>query len=91
MRKMVDDVLSGPVPGTVSDAPAYPIAAHALNFVRGISSALALKSKRGVTAIEYGLIAALIAVAIITAVTLVGTNLQLTFNTIAGHLGSSPH
>jgi pilus assembly protein Flp/PilA len=50
-----------------------------------------LKSKDGVTAIEYGLIAALIAVAIIVAVTLVGTNLQLTFNTIAGHLGSSPH
>jgi len=50
-----------------------------------------LKSKDGVTAIEYGLIAALIAVAIIVAVTLVGTNLQLTFNMIAGHLGSSPH
>ena len=50
-----------------------------------------LKSKDGVTAIEYGLIAALIAVAIIVAVSLVGTNLQLTFNTIAGHLGSSPH
>ena len=91
MRKMDDDVLLGSVPGTVSDAPAYPMAAHALSFLRGISSALALKSKRGVTAIEYGLIAALIAVAIITAVTLVGTNLQLTFNTIAGHLGSSPH
>ena len=42
------------------------------------------------TAIEYGLIAALIAVAIIVAVTLVGTSLQLTFNAIAGHLGSSP-
>jgi len=91
MRKMVDDVLSGCVPGTVSDATAYHLAAHALSFLRGISSALALESKRGVTAIEYGLIAALIAVAIITAVTLVGTNLQLTFNTIAGHLGSSPH
>jgi len=38
----------------------------------------------GVTAIEYGLIAALIAVVIITAVTLVGTNLTATFNTIAG-------
>ena len=50
-----------------------------------------LKSKDGVTAIEYGLIAALIAVATIVAVTLVGTNLQLTFNMIAGHLGSSPH
>ncbi|MFI4987190.1 MAG: Flp family type IVb pilin [Alphaproteobacteria bacterium] len=50
-----------------------------------------LKSKSGVTAIEYGLIAALIAVAIITAVTLVGSNLTLTFNAIAGHLGNSPH
>jgi len=50
-----------------------------------------LKDESGATAIEYGLIAALIAVAIIVAVTLVGTNLQLTFNMIAGHLGSSPH
>jgi pilus assembly protein Flp/PilA len=40
----------------------------------------------GVTAIEYGLIAALISVAIVTAVTLVGTNLSSTFNTIAGKL-----
>ena len=91
MRNVIDDMLLAPVPGTVSGAAAYPIAAHALSFLRGISSALALKSKRGVTAIEYGLIAALIAVAIIVAVTLVGTNLQLTFNMIAGHLGSSPH
>jgi len=42
------------------------------------------KDESGVTAIEYGLIAALIAVVIITAVTLVGTNLTATFNTIAG-------
>jgi pilus assembly protein Flp/PilA len=62
-----------------------------LELARTIASQLALKSNRGVTAIEYGLIAALIAVAIIVAVTLVGTNLALTFNTIAGHLGSSPH
>ncbi len=62
-----------------------------LKFKRALISLLALRSNRGVTAIEYGLIAALIAVAIIVAVTLVGTNLQLTFNTIAGHLGSSPH
>ncbi len=45
-----------------------------------------LKAEDGVTAIEYGLIAALIAVAIITAVTLVGTNLDLLFNKIAGKL-----
>jgi len=40
----------------------------------------------GATAIEYGLIAALIAVAIITAATSVGTNLGATFNTVAGKL-----
>jgi pilus assembly protein Flp/PilA len=40
----------------------------------------------GATAIEYGLIAALIAVVIITAVTTVGTNLSGTFNTVANSL-----
>lgn len=55
-----------------------------------LMSVLALRSKRGVTAIEYGLIAALIAVAIIAAVTLLGTDLEATFNMVAGHLGSSP-
>jgi len=40
----------------------------------------------GATAIEYGLIAALIAVAIITAATSVGTNLGATFTTVAGKL-----
>jgi pilus assembly protein Flp/PilA len=44
------------------------------------------RSEAGVTAIEYGLIAALIAVAIITAVTLVGTNLQNIFTTVSGSL-----
>ncbi len=57
---------------------------------RVLKSALALRSKRGVTAIEYGLIAALIAVAIIAAVTLLGTDLTATFDAIAGHLGNSP-
>ena len=37
----------------------------------------------GATAIEYGLIAALIAVVVISAVTAVGTNLTGKFNTIA--------
>jgi pilus assembly protein Flp/PilA len=41
------------------------------------------KDESGVTAIEYGLIAALIAVVIITAVTAVGTTLSGTFNAIA--------
>ena len=41
------------------------------------------KDESGATAIEYGLIAALIAVVIIAAVTAVGTNLSGTFNNIA--------
>jgi len=40
----------------------------------------------GATAIEYGLIAALIAVVIIAAVTTVGTNLTATFSTVASSL-----
>lgn len=41
------------------------------------------KDESGATAIEYGLIAAGIAVVIITAVNLVGTNLTSTFNNVA--------
>lgn len=41
---------------------------------------------RGVTAIEYGLIAALIAVAAVVVIGTVGTNLSSTFNTVAGSL-----
>ena len=40
----------------------------------------------GATAIEYGLIAALIAVAIITAATTVGGNLATTFTTVGNKL-----
>ncbi len=42
-----------------------------------------IKDESGATAIEYGLIAALIAVVVITAVTTVGTNLRGTFNNVA--------
>jgi pilus assembly protein Flp/PilA len=41
-----------------------------------------LKDEDGVTAIEYGLIAALIAVVIIIAVTAVGRELRTTFQTV---------
>jgi pilus assembly protein Flp/PilA len=44
------------------------------------------QDESGATAIEYGLIAALISVVIITAVTLVGTNLDATFDAVAGSL-----
>jgi pilus assembly protein Flp/PilA len=45
-----------------------------------------VRDESGATAIEYGLIAALIAVVIITAVTSVGTNLSTTFTTVAGKI-----
>ncbi|OYV50636.1 MAG: pilus assembly protein [Acidocella sp. 20-58-15] len=48
-----------------------------------IRTALSLKmDKRAVTAIEYALIAALIAVVIITAVTTLGTNVSSTFTKV---------
>ena len=40
----------------------------------------------GATAIEYGLIAALLAVAIVGAVATVGTNLSALFNSVASSL-----
>ena len=45
-----------------------------------------LREERGATAIEYGLIAGLIAVVIIAAVTLVGTDLETMFDSLAGSL-----
>ncbi len=45
-----------------------------------------MKDESGATAIEYGLIAALIAVVIIAAVTLIGTKLKATFYKVANNL-----
>jgi pilus assembly protein Flp/PilA len=45
------------------------------------------KNESGATAIEYGLIAALIAVALITVLGTLGDNLNATFNSVAGSLG----
>jgi pilus assembly protein Flp/PilA len=45
-----------------------------------------LQNEEGATAIEYGLIAALISVAAIAAFRLVGTNLSSIFNTVATDL-----
>ena len=48
-----------------------------------------IENRAGVTAIEYGLIAGLIAVAIVVAVTLVGTNLKLVLGAVNTRLASS--
>lgn len=45
-----------------------------------------VRDESGATAIEYGLIAALIAVVIITGVTAVGSNLSTTFANLATNL-----
>ncbi len=45
-----------------------------------------LRDESGATAIEYGLIAALISVVIITAITSVGTKLSTTFTSVATSL-----
>ena len=57
---------------------------YALNWLKSFA-----KSDEGVTAIEYGLIAALIAVVIIASVTLVGTELSDTFGTIESELNAA--
>ena len=48
-----------------------------------------LRNEDGATAIEYGLIAALIGVAIITAVGLVGSGLNTTFNSVSTQLNAA--
>jgi pilus assembly protein Flp/PilA len=55
-----------------------------MNFIRKI-----MKSDKGATAIEYGLIAALIAVAAITAMGNIGENLNTTFQTVADNMASA--
>lgn len=47
------------------------------------------KDESGATAIEYGLIAALVSVAAITAMTLLGTELSQTFNFVATNLAGA--
>ncbi len=48
-----------------------------------------IRDESGVAAIEYGLVAALISVVIIGAVTLVGTKLSGVFNSIANSLSTA--
>ena len=48
-----------------------------------------IKNNKGATAIEYGLIAALIAVAAIAAMQGLGSNLTKTFNNVSSNLKST--
>ncbi len=53
-----------------------------MNFRKSLAA-----DNKGATAIEYGLIAALIAVAAITAMSNLGTNLGNTFNQVSNTMG----
>lgn len=55
-------------------------------FTKKVARWVNVDSESGVTAIEYGLIAALVAVAIIGAITTVGSNLSGTFTYVSGQL-----
>ena len=56
-----------------------------VNYVRVRLTAMA-RTERGASAVEYGLLVALIAVAIIVAVSLLGTNLSGIFNKTASSI-----
>ena len=58
------------------------------DFSRSAYAWFKVESEQGIAAVEYGLLAALIAIVIITAVTLVGTNLTGVFNAVAAKVHS---
>jgi pilus assembly protein Flp/PilA len=57
-----------------------------INAIQKLANSAVVKSQKGVTAIEYGLLAALIALAIVGAITLLGTTLSGTFTNVQTHL-----
>ena len=56
-----------------------------MSFIKNL-----IKEEDGVTAIEYALIASLIAGVIITAVTLLGGNISTMFTNLAGKINQTP-
>lgn len=55
-------------------------------WMAAVNKLIAVKSQKGVTMIEYALLAALIAVAVITVLGTIGTNLNTVFTSIASAL-----
>jgi pilus assembly protein Flp/PilA len=60
---------------------------HLLHNLRDMMQVM--RDTKGATAIEYGLIATLIAIAAITAMSSVGTKLKTTFNNVSTNLKAS--
>jgi pilus assembly protein Flp/PilA len=61
---------------------------EAIEYLR-IRLAAAAKSERGASAVEYGLLVALIAIIIIVAVSLLGSNLSTIFNKTANSISAT--
>jgi pilus assembly protein Flp/PilA len=59
-----------------------------IDKIKRLAAQFGVISESGVTAIEYGLLAALIAVGIIAGATLLGTNLSGLFTYIAGKVAA---
>jgi len=66
----------------------YAISAYLTTLVFVAQQRLG-KATKGATAVEYGLLVALIAVVIIVAVTLLGTRLSALFTSVAGSVGAA--
>ena len=62
-----------------------PLKGSTMNFIKNL-----IKEEDGVTAVEYALIASLIAGVIITAVTLLGGNISTMFTNLAGKINQTP-
>jgi pilus assembly protein Flp/PilA len=62
-----------------------PLKGSTMNFIKNL-----IKEEDGVTAIEYALIASLIAGVIITAVGLLGGNISTMFTNLAGKINQTP-
>ncbi|MDK4806325.1 MAG: Flp family type IVb pilin [Novosphingobium aromaticivorans] len=64
-----------------------------MNFIRRLSRRLSqselVRNEEGATAIEYGLIAALIAVAAITAMGALGNSISNTFNLVSNDMNNA--
>lgn len=62
-----------------------------LMFINDIKTKHAERDERGATAVEYGMLVALIAAVIVVAVALLGTKIDAAFDTINGKLpGGTP-
>ena len=70
---------ANPVPGFSSEGTLH------VNMILSVYTRF-MSDKRAVTALEYGMIAALIAAVIVGAVTTIGTNLNSKFSTIGASL-----